>query len=112
MPKYKIFAGLAGGFGGAVEQYTIECENKEQAEDIAYQEACDYFDNQLGTGMEGWEDFMEEARGEIFEDEFDTDEEYERALEDYATQMESDARESLIDYYVEEVFDDDLSDDN
>lgn len=100
MPKYRIFAGLAGGFGGATEQYVIDCENQEAADTIAYEEACQHFDSQAGCGMDGWEEFMNEARQCLSEEDFEDDEDYEAALESTANEIENEARESWIDYYA------------
>lgn len=39
MKKFKIYAGLGGGFGGADYIDTLEFNNKDEALDYAYQEA-------------------------------------------------------------------------
>lgn len=55
MEKYNIYAGLGGSFGGAQYQYTIEAENREEAENIAYNEAVEIYQNFEGTyGIMDW----------------------------------------------------------
>lgn len=109
MPKYRIFAGLGGGFGGVQQCEIAECTSLKEATDLAYREACDQFDSQEGCGMDGWNEFMDEAIQYVSEEDFEDDESaYESALEDYARQLENDARESWIEYYAEEVTDEEL----
>ena len=36
MPKFKIYAGLSGGFGGAIYQGTYKYDTIEKAEDNTY----------------------------------------------------------------------------
>ena len=102
MPFYKIYAGLSGGFGGATFQGIEEHINSGAAEEAAYYNACEQFESQEGAGMEGWDDWMEEARNNL--EDFDGDEEeYQQALEEYASQLEAEARETWIEYWVEET---------
>lgn len=57
MEKYNIYAGLGGSFGGAQYQYTIEAKSKEGAEDIAYNEAVEIYQDFEGThGIMDWDD--------------------------------------------------------
>lgn len=57
MEKYNIYAGLGSSFGGAQYQYTIEAENKEKAEEIAYNEAVEIYQDFEGThGIMDWND--------------------------------------------------------
>ena len=57
MEKYNIYAGLGGGFGGAQYLYTIEANNKEGAEEIAYREAVEIYQDFEGTyGIMDWND--------------------------------------------------------
>lgn len=57
MDKYNIYAGLSGSFGGAQYQYTIEVKSKEEAEEIAYQEAVEIYQDFEGTyGIMDWND--------------------------------------------------------
>lgn len=57
MEKYNIYAGLGGSFGGAQYQYTIEANNKREAEEIAYNEALEIYQDFEGTyGIMDWND--------------------------------------------------------
>lgn len=106
MPLYKIFAGLGGGFGGAKELYTEECESIEIAHDIAYEEALQCYESYEGMhGLAGWAEAMDEAKLYCERNEDETDEEYEQALEDYADEIYIEYRESWIDYWAESVED-------
>lgn len=110
MPLYKIFAGLGGGFGGATEQGIVHCTDMKEAEDIAYLDACDQFESQEGCGMDGWNDFIDQARSHLCADDFITEEDYENEVIAYATELEDEAREVWIDYWAEEVDEDDEDD--
>jgi len=48
MTKYRIFAGLGGGFGGAHEVAIEEHENLDDAEDSAYEHACNEYESYGG----------------------------------------------------------------
>ena len=57
MDKYNIYAGLGGSFGGANYKFTIEAKSKEEAEDIAYNEAVEVYQDFEGTyGIMDWDD--------------------------------------------------------
>lgn len=57
MDKYNIYAGLGGGFGGANYKFTIEAKSKEEAEEIAYNEAVEVYQDFEGTyGIMDWND--------------------------------------------------------
>jgi hypothetical protein len=102
MPKYRIFAGLGGGFGGEQYQYAEDFHNEKDANDAAYQEACQIYESQEGCGIDGWNEFMNEARQEISEEDFEDDEAgYESALEEWAKQASDEARETWVDYHAE-----------
>jgi len=51
MPEYRIFAGLAGGFGGAHYQFTEEFANETDASDAAYE--CAVGEYESYGGMHG-----------------------------------------------------------
>jgi len=88
MPKYKIFYGLGGGFGGASEQFINEYKNEEKAMEDAYYGACEEYENYSGYhGLRSIEDIIEQ-------DEVDEDE---------AEEIFNEERESWLDYYVELV---------
>lgn len=69
-PKYQIRANLAGGFGGCRLQDWEDCwvESGEQAEQAAYEMACEVYDSYDGMhGLRSISDIMEED--EVEEDE-------------------------------------------
>ena len=96
MERYNIYAGLGGGFGGATYKYTIDCENHEEAEDLAYQAAIEEYESYEGLhGIKSWYECGEEY---CDENDIPTDE-----MEDYSDdidQMYSEELESWIDYYA------------
>ena len=88
MPKYKIFYGLGGGFGGASEGEVEEFENEDIAEEYAFSCACEKYDNYAGSyGLRDIQQIIEQ-------DEVDEDE---------AEEIFNGERESWLDYYVELV---------
>ena len=88
MPKYKIFYGLSGGFGGASEGEIEEFENEDIATEYAFSCACEKYDNYVGLyGLRDIQEIMEQ-------DEVDEDE---------AEIIFNEERESWLDYYVELV---------
>lgn len=98
--KYKVYAGLSGGFGGAYYSHTTDDTTEKQAEQDAWETACEIFDSQMGSGIESMNDLRENAESEIYRDEFENDEQYELAIQDYVEQSYEDLRESWIDYHV------------
>lgn len=103
MPLFKIYAGMGGGFGGATYQYTEEFDTKEQAMAAAYESACEFYDSQEGCGCDGYSEFIEEAIQNLDENDYEDESDYGNALEEYANELSSEARESWIDYWVEET---------
>lgn len=47
--EYNIYAGLGGGFGGATYQYTGLFNSQEEADNEAYQRACEEYDSYSGS---------------------------------------------------------------
>ena len=90
MDKYNIYAGLGGGFGGATYKFTTEANSLEEAEDIAYQEAVEEYEEYEGLhGLKTWIDCAEELGVDIEEeDSEDVDDLYNSEIE------------SWIDYYA------------
>ena len=84
--KYKIFAGLSGGFGGANYIETFDCDDEEEATEIAYYHACDEYESY--AGLYGLRDIEEIMNEDIVE-------------ESEAEEIYRDERESWLDYYVE-----------
>jgi len=88
MPKYKIFYGLGGGFGGTSEEKIKEFDNEDEAEDYAFSCACEKYESYVGSyGLRDIHQIMEQ-------DEVDEDE---------AEIIFNEERESWLDYYVELV---------
>ncbi len=91
MAQYNIYAGLGGGFGGAVYIDTIEFDSERHANEYAFDCAVEAYDGYAGMyGIRSVE--------EILEDEYDGDEDfYDEALGMYNEEMDS-----WLDYYVKE----------
>lgn len=88
MPKYKIYYGLGGGFGGARnnEPQIEECKDENEANEIAYELACEEYESYDGMhGLLSIDDIMEE----------------EGVDESEAEEMWLEQREDWIDYFVE-----------
>lgn len=82
---YKLFYGLNGGFGGAINCQVDDCDSKEEAEDNARQLAYEDFEGYNGMyGLKTVEEIMEDE---------DCD-------EDYAQTLWTDGREDWIEYGV------------
>ena len=110
MPKFKIYAGLSGGFGGANFQRILTCVDEDtammEAREMAIEE---YFSYGGYHGLYTWESMKET----IAEDEYDGDESQVSDDEVDAALLED--IESWITYYVKEVsdsFPDDWDDDD
>lgn len=89
LQEYNIYAGLGGGFGGARYQFTTLCENIDDANDIAYQVACEDYDSYAGIhGIRSYDEIAEEEDLVLGEDDETIDEIY------------NDERESWVDYYA------------
>lgn len=82
--KWKIFAGLGGGFGGARYKRTVSC-TEEEAERHAYLDACEEYESHEGTqGIRAVDEIMdEEGCGEV-----------------EAQEIYNEERESWLDYHV------------
>ena len=70
MPKFKIYAGLSGGFGGARYYGVYECADKDEAETYAREQAIEEYESYGGYhGLYTWDSM----RQEIADDEYDGD---------------------------------------
>lgn len=70
MAKFKIYAGLSGGFGGARYCGIYECDNKQEAETYAREQAIEEYESYGGYhGLYTWDSM----RQEIADDEYDGD---------------------------------------
>lgn len=86
--KFKIYAGLAGGFGGAEYLYTEDFESEEKASEYAWEMAIESYESYEGLhGLRTTEEIK-----------VDEEVEFEEALEMYEEE-----RESWLDYYVKKV---------
>lgn len=88
MPKYKIFAGLGGGFGGQTEVGTFEFATEYDAEIFAEEQARDEYRQYAGSqGLRSIEEIMEEDEVE----------------ESEAEEIMMSEMDSWIDFEVEEI---------
>lgn len=88
--RYNIYAGLGGGFGGYVYQYTDEFETENDAIDAAYDMAVEEYQSNEGLhGLGSWGDIKDEYCEDngIDEDSL-TDEDYEIIDAQYQEEME------------------------
>lgn len=104
MPKYRIYAGLGGSFGGGYYQYTTDDDyTKQQASEEAYEQAIEVYESYAGLhGLMDYSEALEQAEQEIFEYDYETREEWQKDLEDYALDVYNQEVENWIDYWVEE----------
>ena len=89
--RFRIFAGLGGGYGGAEYHYTEDYESGSEAMSAAYEVALEEYES---YPMVTVQDIKDNYPDYGFEEE-PSDEEAEAAWMDEA--------ESWLDYYVEEV---------
>lgn len=96
MPKFNLYAGLAGGFNSVeLVEENVECESLEEAEMFAYDYALSEFDDVSGThGLKSYIDIENELKEEYGDDESFED----IVMEEYLTYAES-----WISYYAKEV---------
>ena len=88
MKQYKIFAGLSGGFGGAKEYDIQEFATEEDAQQYAYEVACEIYESYEGLyGLRSIADIMAE----------------ESSSEEEAEDAYNEEREGWMSYYVKEV---------
>lgn len=61
MAKFKIYAGLSGGFGGARFCGVYDCEDEHEAEEIAREEAMQEYESYGGYhGLYTWDSMRQE----------------------------------------------------
>lgn len=83
MKEYNIYAGLAGGFGGAKYYSTILAENEDEALDYAFERACEDYEMYEGKhGLTSWSQIAEE-------NELDPEEDYDTIEEMYMSERDS-----------------------
>ena len=72
MPKFDLYVGLSGGFGGAKFQGTYEYNTLKEAEEDAYQLAVEEYQSYEGYhGIMSWEDCKQDLIDTYGEDEID-----------------------------------------
>ena len=99
MPKFKIFAGMGGGFGGPEYHMTGEYPNRDAAMKDAFDLAVEEYESYAGLhGILSWDDVYQELVDEGYIDTID-DEETERMVDD----AYQEAIESWITYNAIEV---------
>ncbi len=97
MKQYNIYAGLSGSFGGANYQYTSLCETGEEAEEEAFQIACENYEQYEGLhSLYSWEDAIKDYCNDQEIDPEDLTYEDTQEIEDYY----DGGRESWLDYYA------------
>lgn len=99
MKKFKLYAGLGGGFGGATFQGIRECRNEQEAERAAYLLAAEEYESYGGLhGLLDYEGCYEDLKESDMIDTIDENE-----IDDMVTAHYYAYMESWLDYYVEEV---------
>jgi hypothetical protein len=103
MKRYKIYAGLNGGFGGAHYQETKEFESEIEASEYAYVLACEEYESYGELhGLLTTEQAEEEATQNTDREDFESDQDYEDAITEHVQELFNEDREKWINYYVEE----------
>ena len=96
--KYKIYAGLEGGFGGANYIRTVESVSEEQANQEAFEEACQIYDSYAGLhGIMSWEECITQV---LEENGLEEGDDYSNFEEDVDA-LYREEQESWIEYYIE-----------
>ena len=89
MAKYRLYAGLSGGFGGAVYQGTEEFKSQQEAEWRAYDIAWEEYESYGGNhGLLDWDACYEDALdAEWIDPHSQTQEEIERIVDDHYREL-------------------------
>ena len=99
--KYNIYAGLGGGFGGAQYEYTIDCESKEEAENLAYESAINIYESYEGShGILDIRDCIEVSDSEEEAEEM-YQEEIESWIEYYAVPTDEDTETTKEELWIQ-----------
>lgn len=68
MPKFKIYAGLSGGFGGARFCGVYDCTDEHEAESIAREEAMSEYESYGGYhGLYTWDSMRQEIADDLYD---------------------------------------------
>lgn len=109
--KYKIYAGLSGSFGGATYQYTEDYDTGDEAEVAAYERALEIYERYAGLhGLESFGECILEASEHFLRSKYDSEEDYQEAIEEEANEIYNEIREGWISYWVEKVKSDESED--
>lgn len=72
MPKFKLYAGLSGGFGGAHFQETVEVNSHEEALDVARDLAFEEYESYGGYhGLYTWDSMRQEIADQLYDGDLD-----------------------------------------
>lgn len=100
MKRFKIYAGMGGGFGGATYECTIEAASERDAEQYAYDLAVEQYQSYEGYhGILSWEECLEDLEMSGFVG----DDMSEGEIEDIVNEHYLNEIDSWIDYYVVEL---------
>ena len=99
MPKFKIFAGLGGGFGGPNYHGTYEYPNRDEAMRDAYDLAVEEYQSYEGShGILSWDDVYQDLYDNGYIDTIDNNE-----IEDMVDSAYQEEIEGWITYNAFEV---------
>lgn len=102
MRRFKIYAGMSGGFGGATYEGTIEAASERDAEQYAYDLAVEQYQSYEGYhGILSWEECKEDLHDSGMLEDLTENECEDLVNEHYLNEIDS-----WIDFYVVEIFDD------
>jgi hypothetical protein len=95
MALYELYAGMGGGFGGAVYQGTHDYEDADEALNDAYNLAVEEYQSYEGShGIMSWDDCKEDLEESFPDQEFTEEDIDNHYLEEI---------ESWISYYIKQV---------
>lgn len=98
--KYKIYAGLGGGFGGATSQGIFEYNSLREAEEDAYNLAIEAYESYGGLhGLTTWD----ECKQELYDNGDITDDMSESDVNALVDEYYREEMETWLDYYAIEV---------
>ena len=96
--KFKVYAGLSGGFGGATYHGTYEYNSRKEVEDDARQLAIEEYESYGGYhGLYTWDSMREEIANEYYDGDIDA------VPEDEVDVAYCEEVEGWLSYHVKEV---------
>lgn len=97
--------GLSGGFGGAQNYEVIEAENQAEADEIAFEMACDEYEQYDGMyGLRSIDDIMEEDELDESDAEEQWIEEREGWLDYSAVPYSKEAEKKVLGYHYSNTY--------